>query len=333
MSYSSALTSAIWHGSHLFFPGQPWTSTSIIPRLASGRFFQCPRHVFSFLWICLPVFRICGQCSLLVQCPQLALNQREALTRSCLPSSGTAFKLRVLPLVLSWAALQLCPCLTMSLTRPDLQTWHPGLTSDPPHHYGFVWQSELLTEPSAELFCSCLDAVRLHPFLVRALCLLGFLSLQLLGPLPLWSSTTLVVLAHIRITLTTVKDMKNVLIWNICHLQVVFDLYIVSYFLIGHTGSLSWEESEGKGLGGVFTNEIVMQNHKTTCFSFLGDSFGLIWHFITIVLRHCSHGSNTSKELELSLGRSGKSVLNVAKMNYISEHLSYYFRGKIVCFH
>jgi len=54
----------------------------------------------SFLWVWLPGLRICGHYTLQVQCPQLALNQREALTRSCPLSSGTAFKLRVLPLVL-----------------------------------------------------------------------------------------------------------------------------------------------------------------------------------------------------------------------------------------
>lgn len=64
-----------------------------------------------------------------------------------------------------------------------------------------------------------------------------------------------------------------------------------------------------------------MQNHKIKYFSLLSNSFGFlafIWHFIAVVLHHCSRGSNTSKELELSLGTSGRLKLTTFLKIYLT---------------
>lgn len=64
-----------------------------------------------------------------------------------------------------------------------------------------------------------------------------------------------------------------------------------------------------------------MQNHKIKYFSLLSNSFGFlafIWHFIAVALHHCSRGSNTSKELELSLGRSGRLKLTTFLKIYLT---------------
>lgn len=96
-------------------------------------------------------------------------------------------------------------------------------------------------------------------------------------------------------------------------------MLLVSYFLIGQTESFELRGIRRARVGGC------LYKWDQGAEPLLGKPFGLIWHFITVVLHHCSRGSNTSTELELSLDRSGRTVLKVAKINHLSERLPYFF--------